>query len=132
MNTYLRHALTSSLFLKALSLILGFLFWSILSDSFTGHRWISVPIAFYNVNTEKIACSAETIKVQLKGKRTHLKNLDTCSMALHIDAQSLKTGPQLADITADQFFLPATISIGETMPHAITVTVTRSLSEEKS
>lgn len=117
-------ALRSTLFLKAVALILGFLFWNVLSDSFLGSYWVTMPLAFYNRTSEKIE-APEKIRVELKGKRSHLKNLDTSSLALHIDVQTLSQGPQTLEITSDLLFLPATISVGESVPCPLIIFVTK-------
>ncbi len=123
MNVKVKHAVTSTIFLKAVSLVIGFLFWSILSESFTAYKWVTIPVAFYNKGNELIE-STEKISVELRGKRSHLKNLDSSALSLHIDAQTLKPGPNTIEVTPDQLFLPATIAVGETIPHSITIHVT--------
>lgn len=123
MNISTKPLFTSTIFLKAASLIIGFLFWSLLSDSFTATRWITVPVCFYNTQNQKISCD-ETIKVELKGKRLHLKNLNANVLALHIDAQNLQSGPQSLMVTADHLLLPHTITVGETIPHTLMITLT--------
>ncbi len=124
MNTKLNSAFISPLFLKAASLIIGFLFWSILSDSFISSRWVTVPIAFYNKGDEKIT-SPEHIQVELRGKRSFLKNLDSSVLTLHLDAQILKPGPNSIEVTPDQLFLPSTLFVGETIPHNVIVHIER-------
>lgn len=122
MNIALKQAFTSTIFLKAVSLIIGFLFWLILSDSFTSYTWVTVPVAFYN--TEQLEVKApENVRVELKGRRSHLKNLDTKALAIHLNAKRLKEGPNSIEVTPDLLFLPSTIGVGEIIPHNITVTV---------
>ena len=122
-NIKVKHALSSTIFLKAVSLIMGFLFWSVLSNSFTSYIWVTVPVAFYNRGDEKIEAT-EKVTVELKGKRSHLKNLDTAALSLHVDAQSLKPGPNSIEVVPDLLFLPATITVGETVPHTLMIYVT--------
>lgn len=124
MNIKLKHAFSSTIFLKAVSLVIGFLFWSILSQSFTTNRWVTIPVAYYNKGTEKIE-AADTVKVELKGRRSHLKNIDESTLSLHIDAQNLKPGPNTIEVTPENLFLPATIGVGEIIPHNITIHVSQ-------
>lgn len=130
MNTKIKHALTSKIFIRAVSVIIGFLFWTLLSESFTASRWVTIPIAFYNKGSERIE-SPEHIKVELRGRRSYLKRVDYSKLSLHIDTQTLKPGPNLIEVTADRLFLPSTISVGETIPHAIALYVTRETTEGK-
>ena len=122
MNVKVKSALTSTIFLKAVSVVIGFMFWSIVSDSFTSYKWVTVPIAFYNKKDQNIV-SPNTIKVELKGRKIHLKNIDKSALSLHIDAQTLKPGPNCIEVTPDLLFLPSTVAIGETVPHNITIHV---------
>jgi hypothetical protein len=124
MNTQLKNALTSPIFLKMMSLILGSLFWVIISDSFISSRWVTLPVCFYNSATKKIT-APETIRIELKGKRTYLKQLPEKDLALHIDAQDLPTGSHKIEITKDLLLLPSSIILGESLPHSIMVTVTQ-------
>ncbi len=118
---HLKRALTSTIFLKATSLIIGFLFWAIISDTFQTHIWVKVPLAVYNISEKKID-APETILVELQGRRSHVRHVDTHTLAVHIDGHSLKPGPNAVDITHDLLFLPASITIGEIIPSNIVIT----------
>ncbi len=124
---FLKQAVTSTFFLKATSLIIGFLLWSIISDACTGHTWVTVPLCFYNKKNLSIT-SPENLLVQLKAKRSFLKHLDTRTLAAHIDAQTLHVGPNTVHITEDLLFLPSTITIQDIIPHNILITVQDGLS----
>lgn len=115
-----RNAFKSTLFLKAISLIIGLLFWTLMSDSFTTSRWVTIPVCFYNRASETIE-APETIKVELRGRRSHLRHLQVQTLALHIDAQTLKPGTTTVQLTPDQLSLPATITLGEIIPHNFTI-----------
>lgn len=125
MNISSKPIVTSTIFLKATSLIIGFLFWSLLSDSFTASTWVTVPVCFYNATNQKIACE-ETIKVELKGKRAHLRNIKTEALAVHIDAQQFRAGPHSIMVTSEQLLLPPTIAVGETIPHVLMINIAES------
>lgn len=118
----LKEAVTSTFFLKATSLIIGFLLWSIIGNGCTAHLWISVPVCFYNKKNRSIS-SPEKLFVQLHAKRAFLRHLDTQTIAIHIDAQTLHAGPNVVTITEDLLFLPSTITVVDTIPHNVLITV---------
>ncbi len=122
MRTF-RTTLTSPLVLKATSLILGFLLWSTVSDLFTQSIWISVPVCFYNTNQEKIS-APETISIELAGKRSHIRQINKDTLALHIDARTLHPGDNHLTITRDHLFMPPSISVATVIPHKVVVRVT--------
>ncbi len=115
-----RNAFKSTLFLKATSLIIGFLFWTLMSDSFTTYRWITVPVCFYNRGSEIIE-APETIKVELRGRRSHLRHLQVHTLALHIDAKTLKPGTTAIQLTPDHLSLPSSIAFGDIIPHNFSI-----------
>lgn len=119
-----RTALTSPIFLKATSLIIGFLLWSTVNHLFTQNVWLTVPVCFYNIDTLQIE-APETINVELTGKRAHIKQINPEVLAVHIDASRLKIGTQKIPITAKQLLLPSSISVTSIIPHPIIITVTR-------
>lgn len=121
MNTTLKRSFISKIFLKAAALILGFLFWSIMSDSFIATRWVTVPVCFYNIKRETLK-APETILVELRGKRAHLKHLDSTSIAVHIDAQTLNTGVNTLQVDTRALLLPPSIAVGDTIPHVLSIT----------
>lgn len=121
MQTTLKKSFLSSLFLKASALLLGFLLWSVLSDSFIASRWVNVPLCFYNSENCTIT-APESIQVELRGKRSHLKNLDIKALAWHIDAHTLRKGPQTLTIDAHALSLVAPINVRDTIPTLLTIT----------
>lgn len=123
MNPRVKDALRSTMFLKAMALIIGFLFWNIMSESFTASRWFTVPVCFYN-KTDALIQAPETVMVEIHGKRSHIRALDPATIAVHIDAQTLAEGPQHLFITRDLLLLPPTIAVQETIPHTLFIQVT--------
>ncbi len=119
----LRSTVTSSIFLKATSLILGFLLWSTISNLFPRSIWIEVPVCFYNTGSYKMR-APETINVELTGKRAYIKQINKDTIALHIDAQSLHSGDNLLTITQEMLLLPAAISVATVIPHKVIVHLT--------
>ncbi len=118
----IKQAVTSTFFLKAISLIIGFLLWSIISDACTSHTWVTVPVCFYN-KKNRLLNSPDQLLVELTAKRSFLRHLDKRALAIHIDAQTLKPGPNAVLITDDLMFLPSTITIKDIIPHNVLITV---------
>jgi len=119
----LRATVTSSIFLKATSLILGFLLWSTISDLFPRRVWLAVPVCFYNTESRTIR-APETINIELTGARAHIKQINRDTFALHIDAHSLHPGDNLLTITQDLLLLPPAISVATVIPHKVIVHLT--------
>lgn len=123
MNPRIKEALQSTLFLKAMAVIIGFMFWNVISESFTASRWLTVPVCFYNKSNQKIE-APETVMIELHAKRTHLRALDPSTIAAHIDVSTLIPGPQRLAISRDILLLPSTIAVHETIPHTLFITIT--------
>ncbi len=119
----LRSTLTSSLVLKATSLILGFLLWSTVSDLFTHSVWLQVPICFYNTGSETIK-APEAMSVELTGKRSYIRRIQKETVAVHIDAHTLKPGRNHLTITRDNLLMPPEITVTTVIPHKLIVHLT--------
>ena len=122
MNITSKPILTNTIVLKVMALIIGFLFWSIVSDSFTASRWVTVPVCFYNTKKYKIQ-APETMRLELKGRKSHLRTIDIGRLAVHIDLQTLHKGPQSIVVTPHHLLLADTIHIGLTIPHTLMFTL---------
>ncbi len=120
-----RTALTSPIFLKASSLILGFLLWSSVCELFTRSLWVAVPISFYNNKDARKISSPETINIELSGKRSHIKHVDKKNLALHVDAQSLHMGDNHLAVTREQLLMPPSISVATVIPQKVVIRVTK-------
>jgi hypothetical protein len=121
-NPRIKEAIRSTMFLKAMALIIGFLFWNVISESFTASRWFTVPVCFYN-KTDQTIEAPETVMVELHGKRAHIRAIDPATLAVHIDASMLDAGPHHMIITRDALLLPPTIAVHTSIPHMIFVAV---------
>ena len=117
---FLRSTLTSSLFLKVSSLILGFGLWSIMNDLFTQSKWFTIPVCFYNTESHHIK-APETVTLELTGKRAHLKRISSDTLAVHVDAKSLQQGDNLLRITHDLLLLPQTLAVTTVIPQSVIV-----------
>ena len=118
----LQTTLRSTLFLKATSLVLGFLLWNTMSDLFMHRTWVTVPICFYAAGTKSLS-APQTISLELEGKPSHLKKLDKNNLAIHIDAQSLQPGANQVSITQDLLHMPTSIQLLTAIPQKIVVYV---------
>ncbi len=119
-----RTAFTSPIFLKVSSLILGFLLWSSVSELFPRTLWVAVPISFYNKDLRAIS-APESVHIELSGKRSHIKRIDTHNLAVHIDAQTLHTGDNHLAITHEQLLMPPSITVATIIPQKVVVQVTQ-------
>lgn len=123
----LRTTLTSPLFLKATSLVLGFLLWSTVNHLFTYSIWVTVPVCFYNVDAKQID-APESVNIELTGKRAHLRHINKEALAVHIDASLFTYGTHKLTLKAEHLLLPPTIAVTTVIPHHIIVTITRGVS----
>lgn len=118
----LQKTLRSRIFLKATSLVLGFLIWASLGDLFMHRRWVTVPICFYSAGS-KILNAPQSISLELEGKPSYLKKLNSETLAVHIDAQSLQPGTNQILITQNLLHMPSSIQLLTAIPQKIMVTV---------
>ncbi len=119
----LRTTFSSTLFLKATSLVIGFLLWSTINHLFTYSTWVTVPVCFYN-STDKLIQAPESVAVELTGKRAHLRHIDKEALAVHLDASLLSPGTHKLSLSSEQLLLPSTISITTVIPHHLIITIT--------
>ncbi len=114
--------LLNTLSLSIVSLILGYSLWQAMSQPYTLHTVITVPISFYN--TENLAIVApETISLRLQGTRTDLYKTIS-NLALHYDAAQLETGTHTLKVTHENLFLPDSVLLLHYLPIEVTVTKT--------
>lgn len=124
MLTILKKSLLSNGTLKVVSLILGYAFWSFLSQSHNSTIWVDAPVSFYGQAHDTYISAPETISLALCGKRSDLRCLDINSLALHIDASKLKKGPQQLLVDSSTLFLPSSIKLVHYSPANSSITVT--------
>lgn len=117
MNISLKSVFESNNFLIIISLIIGYCLWSLLSNNFQASLNLDIPISFYNKQESNIIESPEFIKIELKGKKDILNNLDKQNLVIHIDAQELKSGDQLYAISNKNIFLPNGVFLNNYSPN---------------
>ncbi len=123
MNVSLKQALLGNSFLKASSLLIAYIFWSILGEGHPSSIWITVPLCFYNTSKNKKITAPETIAIQLKGKRSALYALDWPSLAVHIDVHSLKEGPNSYTLTSSNVLLPNSLVLANYRPSNVVIVI---------
>lgn len=117
----LKNILWNNLTLKVLSLLFGYAFWSMISQSLAVTVSIPVSLSFYNVPQNIAVEAPETIKVTLRGKRAHLNHLDCATLAFHIDGTALHSGDNYVSLKAEQLFLPETINLLDYNPSPLVI-----------
>jgi hypothetical protein len=95
----------------------------VFGNSHTATAWITVPLCFYNVPEARTVHAPETISVKIAGKRADLRSLDPEQLAIHVNAEKLKTGRNLISIPQDALFLPESIKLVHYTPSNPTVEI---------
>lgn len=110
MRQQLKKLLSNNLLVKVISFIFGYCIWSMLSASHVTTVELDVPLCFFN--RPALALQApETVTVQLSGKRTALRALNTKTLAIHIDASRMHIGANPIVLETETLFLPNTIKL---------------------
>ncbi len=127
MHVSIKKAFVSNVVLKGTSLILGYMLWSIIGETFPTNYWFKVPLCFYNVTTQQQPEGPEYVWVHLKGRRSLLSHIDTKSLAIHINAQELKSGPNSITLSHEHLFVSPALALNDYIPHNIVVTIHETL-----
>lgn len=123
MKLNLKTTLLANTPLKIISCILGYSFWCILNCSHSNTVWMDVPLCFYGADAQKKINAPEKISVALTAKRTDLHAIDRSSLAVHVDAAALHTGPNGITLDNKSLFLPDSIKLVHYTPANIVVHV---------
>lgn len=73
--------------------------------------WLTVPVCFYNIPSYAKLTAPDTIRVQIRGKRTDLRMLAHENLALHIDVSKLSQGRNFLAVTNETLLLPDSIKL---------------------
>jgi len=118
MKRFLKNIFLNNVQIKLFSIILAYGVWSLVNQSHTDDIWTDVPVCFYETEKGmKIAC-ADTVKMNLAGRRSDLRSLNIEDVAIHIDSRTLAEGKNTITLSERQVMLPETIKVaGWTPPH---------------
>lgn len=111
MKKFLKSVLLSNLHIKLFSLFLAYAGWAILNQSHTDDRWIDVPVYFYETGKDIHVSAPQSVKLNVSGKRSDLRALDTASTAVHIDTRTLKEGKNTVALSERHVMIPETIKV---------------------
>lgn len=122
MKSVLKQAISTNKILKLMSLIFGITCWTLISRQQTSCCWFEVPVCFYNVpEGTTIKVEPESVLVKLKGKAA---DLEACSsLALHINASTLKEGQHRMSPSVQELFLPDSVKLVHHQPLSVGCTV---------
>lgn len=121
MKTILKKLLLDNLPLKLISLMLGYAFWCMLSQSHTAQLRLTVPLTFYNIPETLSLNAPEEVPVTLVGKRVDLWHIDRKTVAIHVDLAGKQAGNHPLQLTAAHLFLPDTIKLVDYTPCNLSV-----------
>jgi hypothetical protein len=112
---------TNNLTLKALSLIMGYTFWFVWSQTQTMSYTLNVPLCVYNTPETAQFQAPEKVKVQLAGTLQDFYNLDLDNLAIHVDGSTLHEGNNRCVVNNEQLFVPDNIKMIHYAPSNITI-----------
>jgi len=115
--------ISQNLPIKLISIILGYSFWYMLSQSHPTKIWLDVPICFYNMQENITVESPEKIKIQLSGKRIDLYTVDKDNLACHLDIKDFSIGEKVVKITERQLFLPDNLQLTQCLPASVKIAI---------
>lgn len=116
MKISLQKTLLNKHSLRMSSVLIGFLLWSVLSNSHYDSRTVTVPLCLYGEQKEGVNAELpETITVTLQGKKSSLRAIDYTTLAAHVDYKEITTHKHLK-ITSRHLLLPSLVSITSYCP----------------
>lgn len=116
-----RTHVTNNLTLKILSLIMGYTFWFVWSQTQLTYCSITVPLCVYNLADNAQIEAPESVQVNLAGKLRDIYHLDLNNLAVHIDGETLHEGSNTYALTAEQLFVPDTIKMVHYAPSNVVI-----------
>jgi len=118
-----QNILLNNLVLKLISLILGYIIWSIVSQTHTTTSHLTIPLFFYNIQQHTNIAAPEIVTIQLQGSKKVLHALSNKQLAAHIDAQTLKAGKNLVHLSKSMLFLPGKVELLDTTPSPVIISL---------
>ncbi len=108
--------ISDSLTLKVAACILGVICWLKLTYNQPIIQTVALPLSFYNISASMNINAPEAIPIQLRATRAHLYAFNPKNFAIHIDAGQLALGKHTLAITAENLFLPDSITMVHCKP----------------
>lgn len=94
-----------------------------IGHSHADDTWLTVPVCFDKEESGVSIAAPETVKIHLSGKRHDLKQLDTNTIALHIDTRDLHEGKQRLELTEQRILVPESVQVIGWAPTHVSVIV---------
>jgi hypothetical protein len=104
--------------------MLAYSFWALLNQMHPTLLNVTVPLCFYGEQKKGTSLMApETLKITLSGKRNDLAHLDLSTLAAHVDASSLVSGPNNLVLTREHLFVPPSCNLVHYKPSNILISI---------
>jgi hypothetical protein len=113
----------SNLVLKTFSLLAGYAFWYLLSQSHMIDQTITVPITWFDIPEEMCLNAPQSVTITMRAQRNSLKKTIPYIDAVHLSAQHLSVGTHQIALTQDNFFVPDDVKLLHCSPSLISVVV---------
>lgn len=123
----IKQLVATNLPLKLLSLLCGYLVWSMISQSHVTTITQSVPICVYNNEQHQQVSAPESIAVTLQAVRSKLSTVNIDELALHLDASRLHKGPNQLLVDRSTLFLPEGVNVVHYSPSNSVINVTEKI-----
>lgn len=122
MKSQVAQLLITKIPLKLISLLLAYMMWHTFASHIERDKTCTVPLCFYGSESNLITQAPESVVITLRGLQKDLRALDTTSLAVHIDSDRLKNGPQEKTLQNADLFLPASVKLVHYTPNNIVIT----------
>lgn len=123
----IKQLILTNLPIKLISLVSGYLVWSLISGSQVICITQEAPVCIYNNETHQSINAPETITVTLQAQRNRLYSLDAEELAIHIDASRLHKGQNQLLVDRSTLFLPEGVNVVHYSPSNAVILVTEKL-----
>jgi len=118
--------------IKIISLLLGYSFWYVLSQTHIANIWLDVPISFYKLPKNIQVDAPEKIKIQLSGKRADLYTIERENLAFHVTMDDANTGCRTIKLSQEQLLLPNSIKLVRCKPTNIQIAIKEKETEQEN
>jgi YbbR domain-containing protein len=120
----IKQLVLTNLPIKLISLVSGYLVWSLISGSHVICITQEVPVCIYNCEPYQSINAPETIMVTLQAQRNTLYSLDAQELAIHLDASTLHKGHNQLLVDRSTLFLPEGVNVVHYSPSNAVIQLT--------